>query len=76
MKGRPTRNQGVKQKAEDMPVTICVLQGETNIYIEREKKVKVSEKEKRKGWGTFPLKEQESKAQFPVKSLVITSTCG
>lgn len=59
MMGRPTGTWGVKQKAEDMPVTICVLQGEAD-----RKKVEVSEKEKRKGWGTLPLKEQESKASF------------
>jgi len=31
MMGRPTGNQGVKQKAEDIPATICVSQGETDI---------------------------------------------
>lgn len=30
MMGRPTGNQDAKQKAEDMPVTICVLKGETD----------------------------------------------
>lgn len=67
--GRPAGIQGVKQEAEDMPAAVCVLQSETGI-------------EKSEGFwegvkeGVGDLKKQEAKGQFPVKSLVITSTCG
>lgn len=61
--GRPAGNQGVKQKAQDMPATFCALRGEADI--EKNEGFWEGEKE---GVGDYPF--EKARVQSPVSCKV------